>query len=264
MTDDGLGGSKADFITEASKIKGLGKVKAEQLYDSGFHSIEELRASTLEDVSGVGGFTKLTAQKIIDGAKSSLEETRKLIANLKSNDWEIRARSAVLLGKKKEKLAVKSLIKALKDNRINDERVVNTQYFNGHVDSKDSWIEQKTHSDEFTARVNIAWALGEIGDKRAIGTLIWALDSAENGLNWSDAFMKPEEGSEWLVEMVFGPSKTPYYIDDLFRAVGSALIKISRGFLDDKEFENISKFLKSKDAATVRMGASMLKGILKE
>ena len=66
----GPGGSKADFITEVSKLKGLGKVKAEQLYDSGFHSIGELKAASLDDISGVSGFTKLTAQKIVDGAKS--------------------------------------------------------------------------------------------------------------------------------------------------------------------------------------------------
>ena len=65
----GPGGSKADFITAVSKIKGLGKVKAEQLYDGGFHTIEALQAASLEDISGVSGFTKLTAQKIVDCAK---------------------------------------------------------------------------------------------------------------------------------------------------------------------------------------------------
>ncbi len=66
----GPGGSKADFISAVSKIKGLGKVKAEQLYDGGFHTIETLKAASLDDISAVSGFTKLTAQKIVDGAKS--------------------------------------------------------------------------------------------------------------------------------------------------------------------------------------------------
>ena len=41
-----------------------------QLYDGGFHTIETLKAASLDDISAVSGFTKLTAQKIVDGAKS--------------------------------------------------------------------------------------------------------------------------------------------------------------------------------------------------
>ena len=104
----------------------------------------------------------------------------KLIKDLKSDDWEIRGRSAALLGEKKEKLAVKPLIEALKDNRINEMRVVNTENLHHHADDSDRAM--KCLMDESMARVNMVYALGEIGDKQAIDTLVWSLKSGENGL----------------------------------------------------------------------------------
>ena len=41
-------------------------------------------------------------------------------------------------------------------------------------------------------------------------------------------------------------------------------MKIKGTDIEDEERKNVLKFLKSKDPAMVRMGASMLKGILKE
>ena len=65
----GPGGSKADFVTEIAKIKGLGAVKAENLYDSGFHTVDDLKAATLDDIASVVGFTKMSATKVVNGAK---------------------------------------------------------------------------------------------------------------------------------------------------------------------------------------------------
>ena len=65
----GPGGSKANFVTEIAKIKGLGAVKAENLYDSGFHTVEDLKAATLDDIASVVGFTKMSATKVVNGAK---------------------------------------------------------------------------------------------------------------------------------------------------------------------------------------------------
>jgi predicted translin family RNA/ssDNA-binding protein len=65
----GPGGGKADFVEAVSSIKGLGAVKAENLYDSGFHTVEDLKAATVEDIATVVGFTNLSASKVVNGAK---------------------------------------------------------------------------------------------------------------------------------------------------------------------------------------------------
>jgi vacuolar-type H+-ATPase subunit I/STV1 len=65
----GPGGGKNEFIAAISKIKGLGAMKAENLYDSGFHTVEDLKAANIDDVASVVGFTKLSASKAVNGVK---------------------------------------------------------------------------------------------------------------------------------------------------------------------------------------------------
>ena len=65
----GPGGGKSEFVQAVAKIKGLGTIKAENLYDSGFHTISDLKAASLDDISSVIGFTKLSASKVVTGAK---------------------------------------------------------------------------------------------------------------------------------------------------------------------------------------------------
>ena len=65
----GPGGGKSEFVEAVSTIKGLGAVKAENLYDAGFHTVEELKAASVEDVASVVGFTNLSANKVVNGAK---------------------------------------------------------------------------------------------------------------------------------------------------------------------------------------------------
>ena len=66
----GPGGGKSEFVSAVSKIKGLGAMKAENLYDSGFHTVEDLKGASLDDIAGVVGFTKLSASKVVKGVKS--------------------------------------------------------------------------------------------------------------------------------------------------------------------------------------------------
>ena len=66
----GPGGGKSEFVSQVAKIKGLGAVKAENLYDSGFHTVEDLKAATVNDISSVVGFTKMSATKVVNGAKN--------------------------------------------------------------------------------------------------------------------------------------------------------------------------------------------------
>ena len=65
----GPGGGKDEFVAAISKIKGLGAMKAENLYDAGFHTVEDLKAASIDDVASVVGFTKLSASKAVNGAK---------------------------------------------------------------------------------------------------------------------------------------------------------------------------------------------------
>jgi len=65
----GPGGGKSEFVQAVAKIKGLGTIKAENLYDSGFHTISDLKAASPDDISSVIGFTKLSASKVVTGAK---------------------------------------------------------------------------------------------------------------------------------------------------------------------------------------------------
>ena len=65
----GPGGGKSEFVASVAKIKGLGAVKAENLYDAGFHSVEDLKSASTEDIAGVVGFTNLSASKVVKGAK---------------------------------------------------------------------------------------------------------------------------------------------------------------------------------------------------
>ena len=55
--------------SSVAKIKGLGAVKAENLYDAGFHTVDDLKSASTEDIASVVGFTNLSASKVVKGAK---------------------------------------------------------------------------------------------------------------------------------------------------------------------------------------------------
>ena len=86
------------------------------------------------------------------------------------------------------------------------------------------------HSHGLITEQTIAGALGEFGDARAVKPLIKTFES-ENL--------------------------------DLIKVAAKAIVKIKENDIGDEK-ENIIKFLESDDQGMVRMGASMLKGILKE
>ena len=65
----GPGGGKSKFVSSVAKIKGLGAVKAENLYDAGFHTVDDLKNASTEDIASVVGFTNLSASKVVKGAK---------------------------------------------------------------------------------------------------------------------------------------------------------------------------------------------------
>jgi large subunit ribosomal protein L32e len=70
--------AKEDAIKEFTKIKGVGKAKAELLYDKGFDSLDKLKKATTKDLAKVEGITETIAKNI----KDQLKETK--VAKIKA------------------------------------------------------------------------------------------------------------------------------------------------------------------------------------
>ncbi len=148
--------------------------------------------------------------------------------------------AARALGEIGDARAVEPLIKALEDN---DEHVrVRVVLVLGTFDD-DRVVEPliKALGDEnWWVRRDASGVLGELGDVRAVEPLIKLIEY--------------EEGYQ-------SPHRLQHQVRD---AAKEALVKIAEKNIKGKEKDNILKFLKSKDPALVRMGASMLKGILEK
>ncbi len=67
--------AKKDVIEEFSKIKGVGKKKAEALYENGFTSVDKLQKAKTEDITKIDGFSDNLAGDILKQMKK--EETTK-------------------------------------------------------------------------------------------------------------------------------------------------------------------------------------------
>ena len=59
--------TKDEFVEKVSKLPGVGKKKAEALYDAGYETIEKLEAATLEDLQKVEGIGPAIAKAIQEG-----------------------------------------------------------------------------------------------------------------------------------------------------------------------------------------------------
>ena len=126
-------------------------------------------------------------------------------------------------------------------------------------------IESLYHEEPWWARMHYKWthedlgwrlastkALGNIGDKRALLPLTTLLGQLGAG---------PRHSSSYNYSVRAGKA----YHQLLIKATKASITKcIKKTDIDVKEKKNILKFLKSDDQGLVRMGASMLKGILEE
>jgi len=65
---------KEDIVEELTKIKGIGKAKAELLYEKGFNSIDKLKKASIEDLVKVEGITETMAKKIKNQFKEKIEK----------------------------------------------------------------------------------------------------------------------------------------------------------------------------------------------
>ncbi|OIR20309.1 MAG: hypothetical protein BEU04_00430 [Marine Group III euryarchaeote CG-Bathy1] len=63
--------TKDMFVKQASKIKGLGKVKAEKIYDSGIRNLDDLKEMDVEKLAKVSGFTPKTAKNLLQNLKTN-------------------------------------------------------------------------------------------------------------------------------------------------------------------------------------------------
>ena len=61
--------AREDVVKEFIKIKGVGKAKAELLYDKGFDSMDKLKKATVKDLAKVDGITETIAKNIKDQLK---------------------------------------------------------------------------------------------------------------------------------------------------------------------------------------------------
>jgi large subunit ribosomal protein L32e len=67
--------TKEAVLKEFESLKGVGKVKATQLYENGFDSMEKLKKAKLKDLTKIKGITEKNAKEILDQLKAKKEKT---------------------------------------------------------------------------------------------------------------------------------------------------------------------------------------------
>lgn len=67
---------KEDIVKELTKIKGIGKAKAELLYKKGFNTIDKLKKASIKDLVKVEGITDAMANNIKDQFKEKVEKKK--------------------------------------------------------------------------------------------------------------------------------------------------------------------------------------------
>jgi large subunit ribosomal protein L32e len=68
--------AKEDVVKEFTKIKGVGKAKAELLYDKGFDSLDKLKKATTKDLVKVEGITVTIVKNIKDQFKEKTKTAK--------------------------------------------------------------------------------------------------------------------------------------------------------------------------------------------
>ena len=180
--------------------------------------------------------------------------------------WRLAA--AVALGKIGDARAVKPLIKALGDevNEFHHRSKVRTSAAEALGKIGDERAVEpliKMLSDEDSEVRSYAFkALGKIGDARAVQPLIEILGDNRLSVIKAAAGALGMIGDARAVKPLFKTFENENL--GLIKVTAKTIVKIKGSDIEDEERKNVLKFLKSKDPAMVRMGASMLKGILEE
>lgn len=153
-----------EILNKKAESDDLHKVVAIALGEIGAAQATESLINCLKDKSLV--VRKAAADSLVEIGKPTLEL---LISNLKTKDWELSTRSAEVLGRIGEPLAVDPLINSLK---------------NGHPQLQDAAIS----------------ALGQLGDKRAVTSLIEALKAKSRNAARTLGQIGDERAIEPLIE----------------------------------------------------------------
>jgi len=118
--------TKEDIIKEFTSLNGIGKAKAELLYEAGFDSLEKLKSASVQDIISVKGITEknakeikeqLTAKKIEDVGKKETEkeaeaEEVEIVEEEEKKEGEYRVKKKPeLSNEQKKKILIRKQIK---------------------------------------------------------------------------------------------------------------------------------------------------------
>ncbi|MFW6173307.1 MAG: 50S ribosomal protein L32e [Elusimicrobiota bacterium] len=112
--------AKEEVIKEFTTIKGVGKVKAELLYDNGFDSIEKLKGANVNDLVKIKGISEKNANDILNQLKEKRKEETEKVKEKKEEEVEIieereeeykTKKKPDLSKKQKDKLLIRKQIK---------------------------------------------------------------------------------------------------------------------------------------------------------
>lgn len=185
-----------------------------------------------------------------------------LIKALRHHHQHVRWTAAKALGKIGDARATLPLIKALRDDHQFVRKYATEAL--GEVGDKQA-VEPLIGvlSDEDSDVRSYAFkALGKIGDARAVQPLIEILGDNRLSVIKAAAGALGMIGDARAVKPLFKTFENENL--GLIKVTAKTIVKIKGTDIEDEERKNVLKFLKSKDPAMVRMGASMLKGILEE
>jgi len=88
---------KEEVISQFTQLEGVGRKKAEALYEAGFRSLEELKKASVEELSKVEGIGETLAKKI----KEQLEEAEREVLGERNEELERLLRVRRVLKSKK-------------------------------------------------------------------------------------------------------------------------------------------------------------------
>jgi len=273
-------------------IRKLGDKKAiiplTHLITDSYHYNRKETVDTLEELGWLAETNEenldcLVANKnwelIINLGDSAVE---KLIFLLDDYDSDIQQQATYCLGKIGNKRAFEPLIQALQNGRNEAQTIValgeigDKRAFDILVEiiTADDTGVSSTYAERIWLSSTAMRALGMLGDERAFKILMEKLNDLYPYLHHTD-FEYYEAAVEGLGNL--GDKRAvPSLIEILRDSNGEderdrlqyhatiALQKIAKENLKGKEKDNVLKFLKSDDSGMVMIGASMMKGVLKE
>lgn len=109
---------KEQAIKELTSLKGLGKVKAELLYDNGFDSIDKLRSATLEDLIKIKGISEKNANDILNQLKvETKKKTKKVKEKAEIKEEKEKKEEVEIVEEAEEKYKVKQKPDLSKDEK---------------------------------------------------------------------------------------------------------------------------------------------------